>query len=99
MLCVRKELRAVGPANGRCFFRILSCEKKNPNTLRCSDNPDLAEKVGFEPTRRFHVLRDFEKSPPCHSSSLLVTVFCIKELDLRIKCGILRKSFGKVIEN
>ena len=31
--------------------------------------------------------------------SLLVTVFCIKQPHLRIKCGILRKTFGKVIEN
>ena len=35
----------------------------------------LAEKVGFEPTRRFHGLRDFEPSPVYPSSSLLVTVY------------------------
>ena len=34
--------------------------KKIRTFFRCSDNPDLAEEVGFEPTRRVNGLRDFE---------------------------------------
>ncbi len=38
-------------------------------------SPFLAEKVGFEPTRRVNGLRDFEPSPSYPPSSLLVTVY------------------------
>ena len=59
----------------------------------------LAEKVGFEPTRRVNGLRDFEPSPVYPSSSLLVTVYSKIRAKSPHFVPFIWKNVRKMIEN